>query len=393
MENSITAIVVPELIKWCREQDRLKVEESAQRMNVDIDTILSWENGSKKPTFEQAKNLAKQYRVPFAYFYLSEPPKKFKRIPKVDYRTFGNKGISGEMPYELRCFLRDIEERRDSIIELYKEEQLEPSALTLNIPIETTEENFANQIRNFLSLTNDLQINFREPKEALSYCISKLEEKDFLIFQAANINPKDMRGLSLSYETFPVIALNMKDVPSAKLFTLIHELVHILSRTSGICNDMSLDQENQGNLELFCNKIAGLTLVPTEILMQNQNTQSIKQDGLEEEHISALASDFAVSREVILHRLWDINIIDKKTYFEVLNKYSKEYLEYKNNKKADFFLPPSFYVGIQLGRLYVKTVLAAYYDDRLTRRDVSKYLLGLSESYFNAIEKWCYLRN
>ena len=74
-----------------------------------------------------------------------------------------------------------------------------------------------------------------------SYCISKLEEQDFLIFQAAKVQPEEMRGLSVAYDTFPIIALNRKDEPSARLFTLLHELVHIMTRTSGICNDMSQD--------------------------------------------------------------------------------------------------------------------------------------------------------
>lgn len=389
MGKSIPAIVTPEILSWARGLDKITVDEIAQKMKVDTAKVLAWEDGSEYPTLAQAKNLAKQYRVPFAYFYLPDTPKKAKRLEKVDYRTFGNLGI-GEMSRELRWFLRDIEDRRDTIIELYDEDHAKPSALTLNIPIETTEEKFAHQIRDFLSLTNELQIKFRKPEVALSYCISKLEEKDFLVFQAAKIQPEEMRGLSLAYEFFPVIALNRKDEPSARLFTLVHELVHILSRTSGICNDMSLDEKQQGDLELFCNKITGLSLVPTNHLRQNKNVRSIQQYGLDEVYISALARDFAVSREVILHRLWDIKVISRKTYFEILNRFSEEYLAYKKRKKADGFLPPALDKGTQVGKLYTKTVLSAYHADKLTPREASNYLLGLRVTQFGAIERWCY---
>lgn len=389
MGKSIPAIVTPEVLSWARGLDKITVDEIAKIMKVDVAKVLAWEDGSEYPTFVQAKNLAKQYRVPFAYFYLPDTPKKTKRIDKVDYRTFGNLGVK-EMSRELRWFIRDIEDRRDTMIELYDQVQVKPNVLTLNISVGTTEEKFANQIRTFLSLTNELQIKFRKPEVALSYCISKLEEKDFLIFQAAKIQPEEMRGLSLAYELFPVIALNRKDEPSARLFTLLHELVHILSRTSGICNDMNIDGNVQSKLELFCNKVAGLSLVPTEQLIQNRNFIFIQQYGIDKMHVSALARDFAVSREVILHRLWDVKIISRKTYFEILDNYSEEYLAYKKRKKVDGFLPPALDKATQVGRLYTKTVLSAYNADKLTPREVSNYLLGLRVTQFRAIERWCY---
>lgn len=389
MGKSIPAIVTPEVLSWARGLDKITVDEIAKIMKVDVAKVLAWEDGSEYPTFVQAKNLAKQYRVPFAYFYLPDTPKKTKRIDKVDYRTFGNLGVE-EMSRELRWFIRDIEDRRDTMIELYDQVQVKPNVLTLNISVGTTEEKFANQIRTFLSLTNELQIKFRKPEVALSYCISKLEEKDFLIFQAAKIQPEEMRGLSLAYELFPVIALNRKDEPSARLFTLLHELVHILSRTSGICNDMNIDGNVQSKLELFCNKVAGLSLVPTEQLIQNRNFIFIQQYGIDKMHVNALARDFAVSREVILHRLWDVKIISRKTYFEILDNYSEEYLAYKKRKKVDGFLPPALDKATQVGRLYTKTVLSAYNADKLTPREVSNYLLGLRVTQFRAIERWCY---
>lgn len=389
MAKSIPAIVTPEVLQWARGLDRISVDEIALKLKVDVAKIGAWENGSEYPTLSQAKNLAKQYRVPFAYFYLPDTPQKTKRLEKVDYRTFGNWGIE-EMSRELRWFLRDIEERRDTMVELYQEAELKPRPFTLNLSVDTKEETLAMQLRNLLSLSDDVQIKLRKPEAALSYCIAKLEEQDFLVFQAAKIHPEEMRGLSVAYDIFPIIALNRKDEPSARLFTLLHELVHIVTRTSGICNDMSQDKALIGQMELFCNKIAGLALVPTEQLKQSKHIQMIKQYGLDDTYVAAIARDFAVSREVILHRLWDIDIIDKPTYFETLNKYSDEYIAYKNRKKADGFLPPALDKGTQVGKLYTKAVMSAYHADKLSPREASNYLLGLRIKHFGAIERWCY---
>ena len=389
MGKSIPAIVTPEVLRWARGLDRITLEEIALKLKVDVAKIEAWENGSEYPTLPQAKRLAKQYRVPFAYLYLPDTPQKTKRLDKVDYRTFGNWGIE-EMSRELRWFLRDVEERRDTMIELYQEAEQEPLSFTLNLPVDSTEEALAIQLRKILSLNDDNQIKFRKPEVALSYCIAKLEEQDFLVFQAAKIQPEEMRGLSVAYDTFPIIALNRKDEPSARLFTLLHELVHIVTRTSGICNDMSQDKSNISQMELFCNKIAGLALVPTELLLQNKHMRSIRKYGLDDTYISAIARDFAVSREVILHRLWDIGIIEKISYFDILKRYSDEYIAYKNRRKADGFLPPALDKGTQVGKLYTKTVMSAYHADKLSPREASSCLLGLRVKHFGAIERWCY---
>ena len=270
MAKSIPAIVTPEVLQWARQLDRITLEEIAPKLKVDVARVEAWESGNEYPTLIQAKSLAKHDRVPFVYFYLPSTPHKTKRLDKIDYRTFANIGIGG-MSRELRWLLRDIEDRRDTMIELYREAEIEPIPLALNISIDTSEDVFATQIRNYFSLTEQVQIRFRKPEIALSYCISKLEEQDFLVFQATRISPEEMRGLSVAYDSFPIVALNRKDEPSARLFTLLHELVHILSRTSGICNDLSQDKKQLGKMELFCNKIAGMALVPSQQLKKNKN--------------------------------------------------------------------------------------------------------------------------
>lgn len=389
MAKSIPAIITPEVLQWARELDMITIDEVSAKLKVSSDKIIAWENGTEYPTFNQAKNLAKQYRVPFAYFYLPDTPRKVKRLDKVDYRTFGNIGAI-DMSRELRWFLRDIEERRDTMIDLYAENEISVTPFKNKIPIESTDQEIANAVRDLLELTFDKQKHFRKPESALSYCISKLEEQDFLIFQAVNINPSEMRGLSVAYDEFPIIALNRKDENSARLFTLFHELVHILTRTSGICNEIGQEDISQNQIELMCNKIAGLALVPEQQLKSNPNISNIKKYGLDDVYVSALARDFAVSKEVIINRLWCIGIISKNTYFDTLKRYSVEYLTYKNKKKKDGFIPPALDKGTQVGKLYAKTILSAYHSDKISPRDASGYLLGLKVKHFSTIERWCY---
>lgn len=111
---------------------------------------------------------------------------------------------------------------------------------------------------------------------------------------------------------------------------------------------------------------------------------------MDDTYVGAIARDFAVSREVIIHRLWDAKIIDQKIYFDTLDRYSEEYITYKSQKKAEGFLPPALDKGTQVGKLYTKAVMSAYRAEKLTPREASNYLLGLRIKHFEAIEGWCY---
>lgn len=72
MAKSIPAIVTPEVLQWARSLDRITLEEIAQKLKVEATKVEAWENGSEHPTLAQAKSLAKQYRVPFAFFLFTQ---------------------------------------------------------------------------------------------------------------------------------------------------------------------------------------------------------------------------------------------------------------------------------------------------------------------------------
>lgn len=388
MGKSIRALITPEVLAWARNLDSITIEDAASRLNIAADKIRAWENGQAHPTLRQAKELAKYYRIPFVTLYLPDPPKKPKRIDRVDYRTFGNVGVAITASRELRWLLRDIEDRRDSMIELYKIDGRTPKTFPLHMSETDSEERIATEIRTLLGLTPSVQKKFRKPEKALSYCISVLESLDVLVFQAAKIEPSEMRGLSLGYSEMPIIVLNRKDENSARLFSLIHELAHIVLNNAGICNEIGSETVSRNEIELLCNKIAGLVLAPINDIKTNPAIEYIVKYGFDDTYINAMARDFAVSKEVILYNLYDLGIITKDFYFETLARYKDEYREYASKKKGGM-IPPALDKGTQVGRLYARTVLDAYHNDRISTRDASAYLLNLGVKHFGSIERWC----
>lgn len=200
MAKSIPALVTPEVLVWARELDAISVDEIASKMKIPPQKIEEWEDGTSYPTLTQAKELARQYRVPFVYFYLPDTPQKKKRLSKVDYRAFGNMGVQSTESRELRWLLRDIEDRRDSMLDLYEEIGKKTLDFPIKVDVKSSNEEIAMVIRELLNLNMTAQKKFRYPEKALSHCVEALEKKDVLVFQAAKIETSEMRGLSVAYE-------------------------------------------------------------------------------------------------------------------------------------------------------------------------------------------------
>ena len=114
-----------------------------------------------------------------------------------------------------------------------------------------------------------------------------------------------MRGFSIGLIPLPCIVVNGRDGILARIFTLIHEFIHILLHIDGICDlfDESNDEEKK-RIEQFCNYVAGAILVPAEyLLLENQVHHYKIDEKWADKDIEELANKYKVSREVIVRRL------------------------------------------------------------------------------------------
>ena len=100
--------------------------------------------------------------------------------------------------------------------------------------------------------------------------------------------------------------------------------------------------------------------------------------------ISALAKEFAVSREVVLRRLMTMGRLTRAAYRSSRQALTEEY-EAVQARQAGFVSPVTSAVS-GLGQSFVKLVLLSYYQDRITSRDVSEYL-GVKLKHMAKIEE------
>lgn len=79
-----------------------------------------------------------------------------------------------------------------------------------------------------------------------------------------------MRSFSIGEHPLAAISLNVSEFPGGRLFTLMHELVHILLRQSALCDledePVELDPEDR-RLEWFCNSVGASRLMPRDTII------------------------------------------------------------------------------------------------------------------------------
>ncbi|MEA2063087.1 MAG: XRE family transcriptional regulator, partial [Gemmatimonadota bacterium] len=358
MAKSVKALVEPELLVWARKSSGYSLEVVAKRISVKPERLESWETGKDKPTIKQLRKIGNVYKRPIAVFYLPTPPKDF--APMKDFRRLSRQIAGIESP-QLRLEIRRAHDRRGIALELYEELEGELPIFSVKASLSDNPEDLAVKIRSSLGISYDNQLKFRNDYDALNRWRTALENIGVLTFQTTRVETSEMRGFSISDPPFPIIVLNNKDAVRGRIFTMLHEFVHIMLRDGGICDlgEYGLSPEKQ-RVEVFCNRVAGETLVPGNYL--NQEDLVLKKirgaDWLDEE-IVELADQYHVSREVILRRLLINGYTTNQFYKRKIKEYEKEYevLEKKPRKGG----PEQHVLAIsRSGKSFVRLVLNNY---------------------------------
>jgi Zn-dependent peptidase ImmA (M78 family) len=385
---SIKAKVTPELLAWARRSAGYALEEAAKKINnISAEKLAAWEEGIDQPTVKQLYKLAEVYKRPVGTFFLSELPQDFT-IPR-DFRRLPGE-VAGVYSPALRRQIRLAEERRGTALELFEDLGEEPPAFSLAATLDDDPDEVASRIREALGVDPAGQFSWRDPQRYRPFkqWRTRIENLGVLVFQATGVETQEMLGFSFAEPILPVIALNRKIRPNGRIFTLLHEFVHLMLSQSSICD---IDEEQprppeEQRIEVFCNRVAGAALVPAELLLREEivAARPAARREWDEEDIKALALRFSVSREVIVRRL----LIAGRTTEE-----------FYRHKRREYFQPPEVGDGqaggpenravralSTLGTSFITLVLESHQQGHLTLSQVSG-LIGERVKWVPEIER------
>jgi len=225
-------------------------------------------------------------------------------------------------------------------------------------------------VRSYLGIDLESQkTEWRRPDDALKAWRNAVEEKGVFVFKES-LRQRDISGFCLYDEEFPIIYLNNSTAATRQIFTLFHELAHILVQTNGVTK---LDDRYIGTLvgnakriEVFCNRFAAELLVPWSDFRRR-----IRGRQANDETIADLAGEYKVSREVILRRLLDQDLISQTDYEKRSARWRREYEDRPRTEKGgNYYATKASY----LGESYLRLAFSRYYQGGISIQQLADFL-------------------
>ena len=380
MASSPKAIIKPIVLKWLRSESGLSVEETAHKIQTKPEYLKAWEDGKEKPSMSQLRRLAKAFKRPICYFYLPNPvdepsiPHDFRRLPE----PHDVKNYSPALRHEIRTAY----DRRSLALDFAKEtgHEIPPFDNIGSVTIDADPEQVGKQLRKIVGITYSKQHTWREPYVAYKGWRTHVEALGVLVFQITSVELSQMLGFTLPYREFPVIAINRKNSPNGRAFSLLHEFVHLLLNENGICNiDDTLLPAPQGQkIEIFCNHVAGAAIVPrSELLMHHIVTACGTQaQDWEDSNIATLSRDFGTSKEVIVRRLLINKLTTKEFYDRKRTEFiarNKQFAQKKREESGNYSSNIAQETVSNLGS-FARIMLDSYHSNIINLSEASEYL-------------------
>ena len=385
---SIKAKANPDVLAWARLTAGYSVEEAARKISKTFKParLAAWELNQVQPTVVQLRKLARIYKRPLAVFFLSEVPKDipvprdFRRLPGEIATTYSPKLLSE---------IRQAHARRQVALELYDELDEAPSEFSLAGTIKQDAGEFAAIARQALGIDMTRQMGWHNAYTALKEWRESFESLGILVFQIPNIPSDEMRGFSIHAASVPIVAINRGEAPQARIFSLMHELAHLMLRQNGVCDyeEFVARAPEEQRTEVFCNSVAANILMPVESFLVQPEIESHRGGPSEwDDHIiTTLSRRYSVSRDAVVRRLLTFNLAPKSFYLEKRAQYERERRAYRERQEAPREKYGAKRVRI-LGPMFSRLVVDTYHEGHITLSDVANHL-GIKIQHLSAAER------
>ena len=357
-----------EIIRWAREYYNMQPDEAATAIGVDLQRYTNWESGQEFPTYAKLKKISEVFRKPSAIFFFPEPP----TLPPIkgDLRTLPNDVINRFSKNIIVQFER-AKAYQMSVKELYPERK---SILIKRHTFPSDMIALCNHIRQLLSFPLSAQKVKKSTKVVFEIYRERFYNLGIYVFKES-FRDNSVSGLCINDATHPVILINNSMSFARQIFTLFHELYHLISDTSGaeiIRDDFYVSLEPaQEQSERACDIFANTFLIPHDDFV----TELAKQP-LTEEYIEHLAKLYSVSREAIMYTLLKMRKITSADYDALRELFYGEAIRNQKqpsgNKKSggNYYSTKLSY----LGQRYTGDVFKQYFSGRIDSIRASEML-------------------
>ena len=356
----------PIIMKWARERSGYTLQEVAKSLNRDVATISDWESGAAAPTYVQLETLADKYKRPVAMFFFPEPPQEPDFVEQLALRSSEIEKLAPG----IRILLRQARARQLSLMELNM--GTNPAEMKifrdLHSHLDNSPTELAQQTRAYLGISVETQADWNSTREALENWRESIEETGIFVFKDA-FQDDSVDGFCLVHEQFPVIYLNNSRSAVRQIFSLFHELAHLLLGENGITQGINPVGEK---IEVFCNQFAAEFLVPSSDLETHFNDSLYDDAAIEE-----FAGYYKVSRPVILLKLVNRGSFTSEDYRQKTAQWTEEYESRLEGKAGGESSGSGNYYNtraVYLGYRFMELAFSRYHQGQCSIEELADHL-------------------
>lgn len=357
-----------DIIKWALEWNNLTPDD----LQSSFPKINAWLSGDKEPSFKELEKFARKTHTIVPFFFTNSVPDV--RLQIADFRTTADKSKPNVPSPELFDTIDEMLARQAWLSDFFQAEGRDPlpfvGILNDNKSCASINET-VDRLRSILNLppdwasqnTSGVDAAVRKLRGAVEGAGISLAVSGYAKEATKRtLDVTEFRGFILSDTYAPVIFVNGRDAKSAQLFTIIHEMVHLLRAQTGVVDyegDTALENNLKiGHDEKFCNRVAAEFLAPTDRLIEIWEEHSDKQKALEE-----ACRRFKVSYVVCLRRARETNLISVESFWSLYHTYQDEQ-QTRMSERATETHPASkgnYYAtkGASLGNVMTEAIFTA----------------------------------
>jgi Zn-dependent peptidase ImmA (M78 family) len=363
--------VNPAVLRWAREESGYAPQRVAARLQVKEKRVQAWEAGERQPTQRQLEELAKFFRRPLGLFFQSRPPQltplgaEYRRLPGV---------TPGRESPELRLALRQMLTRRENAVNLMEELGEQLGGFALRAHLSEAPADVADRIRSATAIDADTQLAWPSEWRAWAAWRVSVEDLGVFVFLFPGVSLEEARGLALLREPLPVVAINSKEMPEARSFTLFHELVHVML-AAGNEEQPAIRERRPAKewtaVERFAESVASHVLIPEASLEEFASSVTDSRTWRLSD-VRQLARRFRVTPLAMATRLRESRFMSWPQYNTWRTEWDA-YVATLRPRRGGISTPVEKAVN-RAGRPFATLVLEALAANRITSVDASRYL-------------------
>lgn len=377
--ESLLVEVDPHVFKWLRESAGWSIEDVSKRLKTNPETIQKFEKGEKKPSLHQLRELASAFKRPVAAFLLSKP--KTEQPLPTDYRMLPErKDVFDKKTILTIRKARNLQEVSRELL-TNVDDQITPRIGRKTI--HDNPETLAEEYRTRFGITTELQGKYRNAYELFHHIRDKLEDHNILIFQYS-MPVEDARGFALVDKKPNIIVINTKDSIEARLFSLMHEVGHIILGESAIdLPDATAVSRN--NIERWCDSFAANFLLPKAlakaVFKERESTLT------ETATLNYLSRKYKVSKAMLLVSMNTTGFITRNQVEEVLKRHKTAERQRKEGEKTKGSVSADKRCISEKGTKFISLVANNYDRNNITYTDALNYLSIKSKNFDKVLAK------